>query len=401
MNAETGGLLMVLVDALRHDQVRPDRTPFLWDIARRGSLGATQEVFAGQLRPAFLAGLWPRESNVGHLFCYDPAGSPFKIARFAPRIVDRWPRLAWWVRRGIRAWAQRTEARRGHRGSSAYCYLAEIPTSRLPLFAFSETSLPWEDRQLPRPGLLSVLSARAIPWLHLGYPVIDQRTSPLTAAARSRIRARHRFVFLHYAELDWAGHEGGPFSDKAAEALGAIDEGIRSVWHAACEVWATPRLLVFGDHGMVAVRGEVDVEAVLRGLPLRHGADYVVFLDSTVARFWFLTPAARPLITDRLGAVPGGRWLSEGDLDELRVRGMRRENGEAFWLLDEGMVIMPSYFQRTARPAGMHGYHPSVVDNWGALITSDGAGPSHAVPLTEVWSVAVQMLGLPALGVMP
>jgi hypothetical protein len=385
---------MVLVDALRHDQIDAGRTPFLWETARTGSLGATQEVLAGQLRPAFFAGLWPNESGVGHLFSYDPSSSPFRAARFVPPCVDRSPRAAWWVRRGLRAAASRIEARRGHRGSSAYCYLAEIPTSRLPLFAFSETELPWEDRTLPRPGLLRILSAQGIPWLHLGYPVIDQRTSFLTEAALSRMRGPHRMVFLHYAELDWVGHEHGPLGDRADSTLAAIDRSLEKVWRHAASLWPCARLLVFGDHGMVPVRGEVDVLRALRELPLRHGRDYAVFLDSTVARFWFLTPRARPLIVDLLAALPGGRWLTPADMDDLHLRGTRRENGEAFWLLDEGLVIMPSYFQREARPAGMHGYHPSVRDNWGAVVTADGSGPTHAVPLTEVFPLALGMLGL-------
>ena len=394
-------LLMVLVDALRHDQVDAVRMPFLHEMARAGSCGATQEAFAGQLRPAFFAGLWPNESKVGHLFCYDPLSSPFKAARFVPSWVDRWPHLAWWVRRGVVASARRTEARRGHRGSASYCYLAEIPTRRLPLFAFSEKTLPWEDRGLPRPGLLDILSAQGMPWLHLAYPVIDQRTAFLTSAALSRIRAAHRFVFIHYAQLDWTGHEHGPEGDHASSTAAAIDDSLRTVWHHAASLWPNPKLLVFGDHGMVTVRGAVDVEDALQALPLRHGRDYAVFLDSTVARFWFLGEKARTPITERLAGLRGGRWLTEEDLEELHLRGGARENGEAFWLLDDGLVIMPSYFQRTVRPAGMHGYHPSVRDNWGALVTSDDSAPRQAVPLTDVFPLALRILGLETLTVLP
>ena len=46
-----GPLLMVLIDALRHDQVTAELTPFLWQMALRGSRTAVEEVFAGQLRP--------------------------------------------------------------------------------------------------------------------------------------------------------------------------------------------------------------------------------------------------------------------------------------------------------------------------------------------------------------
>ncbi len=394
-------LLMVLVYALRHDDVAPGRTPFLWEVARGGSRGATQEIFAGQLRPAFFAGLYPNESGVGHLFCYDPASSPFRLARLAPSWVDRSARLSFWARRAIEASARRVEARRGHRGSASACTLAEIPTTRLPSFAFSERHLPWEDRASPRPGLLSILSALRLPWLHLGYPVIDQRTSFLTEAALSRMRASHRFVFLHYAQLDWAGHTHGPHGPEASAALEAIDRSLEAIWRHAQALWAEPRLLVFGDHGMVPVRAHVNVEQALDELPLRVGKDYVVFLDSTVARFWFHAERARALIVDRLEGLPHGHWLTASDLEALHLDGGKRENGEAFWLLDEGVVIMPSYFQRKVPPLGMHGYHPSVEANWGGLVTNDPYGPSGPIPLTDVFRLAFRLLGLESARVFP
>lgn len=387
-------LLMVLVDALRHDALGPEATPFLWEVAGVGSRGATQEIFAGQLRPAFFAGQWPNESGIGHLFCFDPRNSPFRVARWVPGWVDSLPRVAWWVRRAILTHAKRVEAARGHRASSAYCYLAEIPTRRLGFFAFSETRMPWEDPPVAKPGLLPLLSAHGMPWLHLGYPVADQRTQPLTEAALSRMRPAHRFVFLHYAELDWAGHTWGVGSSEWNRALLAIDASIRRVWSRALQLWDEPKLLVFADHGMVDVTGEVDVERVVDALGLRYGKDYVVFLDSTVARFWFFSPRARRLVEDALGSTSGGRWLNHTDLVRLHLEGGDPRNGEAFWVVEAGKVIMPSYFHRLRRPRGMHGYLPEVEENWGVLVSSDAAGPRTAVPLTEVFPLATTMLGL-------
>lgn len=208
-------------------------------------------------------------------------------------------------------------------------------------------------------------------------------------------------VFLHYAQLDWAGHQYGPHAAESRTALRSIDEALHSVWNHAMSLWPDAKLLVFGDHGMVEVRREVNIEAVMDELPLRHGRDYAMFLDSTVARFWFLNERSRLPIMERLAALPGGRWLTDDDLDALHLRGGRWENGEAFWAVDEGTAIMPSYFQRTTPPAGMHGYHPEVRDNWGAFLTSDGSGPRDAVPLTEVFPVALSMLGLGCGGVLP
>jgi hypothetical protein len=386
-----GPLLMVLIDALRHDQVTERLTPFLWRMAMDGSRRPVEEVFAGQLRPAFFAGLYPNQSGIGHLFCYDADGSPFRWARYVPQFVDRVPRLAWWVRRFLQARAKATEAARGHRGSSSYCYLAEIPIVWLRFFGFSERAMPWEKNTFPRPGLLQMLSGSGASWLHLGYPVVDQRTKPLTQAAVHRVRPVHRFVFLHYSELDWAGHAHGPHSDQAR----GIDDGLKAVWEHVKKMWANPQLLAFGDHGMVETTGTVNIENALANLPVRAGKEYVVFLDSTVARLWFFSDRARTRVTEALNQVQGGHWLSPEELRALHLDNGPVRNGEAFWLTDEGIVIMPSYFQRGQVPKGMHGYHPSVRANWGAQVTSRPlADGNESVPLVQVFHDAARMLGL-------
>jgi len=120
-----------------------------------------------------------------------------------------------------------------------------------------------------------------------------------------------------------------------------------------------------------------------------------VFLDSTVARFWFLRPRARGRVLDRLEELKGGRWLTAEDKKELHLDGAPRENGEEFWLLEPGSVIIPSYFQRVDPPKGMHGYHPSVRENWGALLTSTPVSiKTEAVSLVRVFDTALGLLGI-------
>ena len=67
-------------------------------------------------------------------------------------------------------------------------------------------------------------------------------------------------------------------------------------------------LMLFSDHGMTDVAAEVDLMAVIDATGLRFGRDYVAMYDSTMARFWLLSPAAERL-REVLGAQSGGRVL--------------------------------------------------------------------------------------------
>jgi len=392
----TSQLFMILVDALRHDQVDEEHTPFLWRMGEQGNRSSVQEIFAGQLRPAFFAGLHPEESGVGHLYALNPDESPFRNARYIPPVFERSRRLLWHSRQWILRNAIKHEITRGNRGSASYCYLAEIPTRRLPYFGFSEKLMPWEIGAFPNGGILRNLIEAGESWLHLGYPVVDQRTDPLTYACLSRIRPAHRFVFLHYAELDWMGHAYGPDSKASKKALKAIDRSLETLWDHIQTLWADPVLLAFGDHGMVNVNHGVDIERVLELTPWEYGHDYVVFLDSTVARFWFYSDICRDDIYHRLEEVSNGRWLTDQDREQLRIMEIPAQNGEYFWITEPGTVILPSYFQRTELPKGMHGYHPEVQDNWGACISSRDIGYRDSVcPLTEVYTMACSLMGKP------
>ncbi len=59
---------LILIDALRHDYINPTDAPYLYSLTERGVHGSVRETFAYQLRPAFLAGLYPDSCNIAHLY---------------------------------------------------------------------------------------------------------------------------------------------------------------------------------------------------------------------------------------------------------------------------------------------------------------------------------------------
>ena len=120
---------------------------------------------------------------------------------------------------------------------------------------------------------------------------------------------------------------------------------------------------------MVDVTRTSDVNAVLQRLPQRDGRDYDVFLDSTMARFWWRRPEARARVLAALGAEQGGRWLTETELASEGCSFPDHAYGDDIFLLDPGALLVPSYMG--SRPlAAMHGYaadHPDMA----ALLASN------------------------------
>jgi len=59
---------------------------------------------------------------------------------------------------------------------------------------------------------------------------------------------------------------------------------------------------LFSDHGMTNVEETFDIFAALGDL--RVGDDYLVFVDSTFARFWYPNDEVRALVHERLAGAP-------------------------------------------------------------------------------------------------
>jgi len=154
-------------------------------------------------------------------------------------------------------------------------------------------------------------------------------------------------------------------------AAAAAARGGREAWLYLCS-----------DHGMVDVTASVDVMGRLARLPWRHGRDYLAFFDSTMARFWWRDPAARPVVRAALEGLRGGRWLDDAALEAAGVRFEGREYGEDIYLLDPGMLMVPS-FMGSAPVAAMHGYDPAHPD-MAAVLMSNRPIPESVCGLTDV-----------------
>jgi hypothetical protein len=120
---------------------------------------------------------------------------------------------------------------------------------------------------------------------------------------------------------------------------------------------------------MVEVDATVDVMGRLAALPWRRGRDYLAFYDSTMARFWWRTPAARDEVRAALATEPAGRWLAPEALEREGADFADHRYGEDVFLLRPGALLLPSFMGR-ARVAAMHGYDPAHADMPGLLASN-------------------------------
>lgn len=161
---------------------------------------------------------------------------------------------------------------------------------------------------------------------------------------------------IHPCSLDLVGHIFGPNSFQVRSAVENIDKLIHRIIRSVESSDQKTITIILSDHGMSPVNYTINLQKTLNQLPLEIGSDYLFFLDSTMARFWFFNERARKLISGTLNALDCGQILSKHELQKLCIDNISSEYGELFFALKTGYAMFPDFFRKHTPPKGMHGY---------------------------------------------
>lgn len=226
--------------------------------------------------------------------------------------------------------------------------------------------------------------------------------NPLDVAAAVKMVRRELnpsidFAYIHISDLDFVGHRYGPDSAECRLAQCRIEEGIEEIVNYVEERFADVHWVIHGDHGMATVTRELNVLDALEHAPLEIERDYLVFLDSTMARFWFFNGEARSIIMDRLRDLTDGRFLNHSDRERYHIDYPHNRFGDELFLADPGVLIEPSFYSRKGSILGMHGYAPEAPEQRsGFIINSPMAATPRAVKdpadMRRIFPTVLEML---------
>jgi hypothetical protein len=331
--------------------------------------------------PSILSGRWPAAHRNWCYFVYDPPNSPFRFLRHL-----RWLPRALTSRRFFRHRLSRLL--KVHLKFRGYFDLYNIPFEHISLFDFSEKKNPLQPEGMNKgPNIFDHMRGRGIEW-SVSDPALGERQNldRLLADIRSE---RIDFGFLYLPDLDGLLHRVGNASPAVAAKLDAYEPWIAELMACAREHYGEVLLTIFSDHGMANCDRLLDLRSRIEPLGLRMGVDYAVVYDSTMARFWFFNDRARALVTGCLEGVPEGRILPDTELEELGALFPDRYFGEMIFLVEEGVLIVPSHMgERPIR--AMHGYHPDARHSHASLLTSYSDVPDGVTAIPHTYQLMVE-----------
>ena len=351
----------IQIDALRHDYITDNESLFVSSLKNGGISGSLIPTFGFEPDAAYFAGLYPEECDGGAHYWFDPENSPFRFTKFCSGWLEHLPELPELAARRMIRWVAQSNSKH----SAIRCH---APTGRIPLrflhhFDFPVKRLPFEVGFISeKKTVFDMLRENKKPWFFQSNPLHRVNSELVLRRVRNELRSTCAFAFLHIGDLDSVSHKYGPSSIERKEALRQVDAHIEEIYEIMRERFEDVHLLIFGDHGMVEVNHTVNIESVLKNLELKPGKDYAFFLDSTMARFWFLNQEARIQITSILQELKDGKILSEEDRVRYRINYPHSKFGDIIFLVSPGRLIYPNFFQNRRPVKGMHGYAPETPE---------------------------------------
>lgn len=275
--------LFVFIDAFGFELVQ--HYAFLDDLLPVKAPLGTQFGYSSTCIPTILTGKPPREHGHFTFFTKATGSTPFRyygVFRLLPRFVTRRGR----VRSYMSKWLKRAH------GITGYFQIYNMPFEHLHRFDYTEKRDIFEPGGINGgcPVIFDTLRERGVHYHRSDWHTGEEKN--LDAAARAIDAKDLSFAFVYLAALDGVLHREGKYGDGVARKIQWYERRIRELVQRAERRFREVRLFVFSDHGMTDTISSVPVMARIDALGLRFGKDYLAAYDSTMARFWFETPAA-------------------------------------------------------------------------------------------------------------
>ena len=179
------------------------------------------------------------------------------------------------------------------------------------------------------------------------------------------------YHFFYISDLDKTGHRYGGSSIEYFNKIKEISNFINSIINSAEKYCNNINFMIFGDHGMVDINKIINIEEKLIKLNLKIEKDYIYFLDSTVARFWFYNDNAKQKIINCLSNNQYGSWITAAERNEYHINYKHNKYGDEIWWANDGVLISPNFWQSTRKLKGMHGYRNNSLDNHTCMLTNN------------------------------
>ncbi|OQX22592.1 MAG: hypothetical protein BWK75_00360 [Candidatus Altiarchaeales archaeon A3] len=364
----------VLLDAFKEEYIK--HTIFMKDIEKKYISKIEEEFGFASYRPAAFAGVYPETSNICTMWCYSPKTSIYKRFKTFLKIMDKidskhFRNFGGKSFSGLQILSKKI-------GITKFCPVQwynpiDIPFNLLPYLDISEKITETKQGYISTNTLFDLLRSQNKRFIYVGGSVdgffLSHNYKKNIKKAVNKIKNENPdFIYFHAGDSDVLGHAYGPGGEETNRIHKYEDKFVEDIYKFLKDKYEIVNLIVGGDHGMVEVTHTINMWEKLQNLSVKLEKDYLVFLDSPMARFWFFNKKAEKKIREMLEELGCGRILTDEDYEKYRIRFKDNRYGDLIWLANPGTLIFPNFFGWNKPVKGMHGYAPECEDNKGVFM---------------------------------
>ena len=323
--------------------------------------------YSSTAMPTILSGENPDKHGHFSFFYYDEKNSPFKKFKYLKYFFGAGLHPKCLFNRGrVRRIISKFIAK--SLGYTGYFSLYGVPFDRLPYFDYCEKQDIFVKGGLaPIKNLCDVLEESG-----LRYHISDWRKgeSQNISDAKEAIKSGVDFAFIYSGAFDSFMHDNVFDEDAVKNRIDDYAKKIRELLHFLKSNSAKFDFTIISDHGMTPTKEVCNLTEIIKSLNLKFGKDYVLFFDSTMARFWYPTNSeeVKDKIRSALKSCKGS-FISPEEKICYGINFPNAKYGEDIFLMDEGVQISPCDLGSKALN-GMHGYSPKAVDSYACLLST-------------------------------
>lgn len=378
-------VVVILLDAFRHDYIDETVTPFLAGLSKKDTYVKTIIPSAGYCeRSEIFSGKNPVESNYFTAIGYDPKNSPFRKLRFVLHAIDFLTRSR--TDSLVNSFSRRLIGKVSKKlglGMSAY----RIPLSTLCNYRLTEDQYHQSDeRSFGTSSIFNIASGLGDVYYGAFTSLRDKVSGDdklrLKLALENADDKKYCLYPVYISTSDSVGHKFGPDSDEMKQQAKIIDLQLKDFITEFKSKRESAEFIIIGDHGMAPIKRKVDVAGEIKRIANECGYhevdDYSYFLDSTFCRFWFRSTEVEKKMAGMLKVSSilnkSGEYIEKDKYLDKGIPDINRLYGDAIWAAGVGSLIWPDFFHNNIAlpPLGMHGYLDSENSLKGfAIITGE------------------------------
>lgn len=383
-------VLTVFIDGLKPESI--EYMPFLNTLNKRrikSELGYSNACHA-----SMYTGVYPNKHLCWFIWKYSPKTSPFKWIRLLK--IDKFPHNMYTKYMIYRL----TKIFKNNNSFWSIPFPWHVPIELWHYFDLAEKKFWTEPYFIEKyPTIFDLLKDYGVNYEIVG--LVKKHASKSSEIIKNyNFDKTKPWTYLFIGDIDILSHQYGQDSVQTRNKLKEIDDVIEKIYTRIYEKqFGDFCFMLFSDHGHTMIKDIINLYSFFRS----HDCslkDYIHFIDSNYARFWFRNENERREVSIILSNMDNkGFILTEDDLERYNIDMPDNRYGDLIFYLDSPYVfdqgnVFVMGKERTSKYISFHGFLPDHPDSDGVFISNRELVNDSHVKLEDIMPSILSLFNL-------